>query len=245
MNRFLILGAIIMLVQIHLKGQASTNTTQFFDPKFTLRKNSVIQKDTGWYKLNNNESIKIHRISGDSVFIKMKLLSPYHDPDTASIEKIKHADIPVFFLISNGDYKLSFSDFDVSPLVIPLKVRPAIGENPLQFLGDVSVGPYFGYQRGTRTFDFMANAQQISWTVCAFGTPTLININPSNQQNNDVNSNSVLGLSAGAGILFDINSLQFGLVCGWDWISGDASTTWIYQGKPWTSFSFAYNLSNK
>ena len=78
-----------------------------------------------------------------------------------------------------------------------------------------------------------------------FLTPSLIRINPTTGNDDPNNAENILGLSTGTGLLFDVNNYQLGIVYGMDWVSGTSSTTWAYQGKPWYSFSLAYNLTNK
>lgn len=223
----------------------STKNAQFFDPKYKITKNSIVQNDTGYVKFLSAYPVHILEKNGDTVFLELKNFGEEIVNENTLLAKVEKKNERVYFLVSESDNALLYTDFDFSPLVIPLKIRPAIGDNPLQFLGDVAIGPYFGYQFGKRSFDFSATPSQTTLTACAFGSPTMINLNSSNQTNSPTNGNSVLGLSTGLGLLFDINSLQFGLTTGWDWISGEVSETWIYQGKVWTSFSFAYNLSNQ
>src|SRR5690606_31856271 len=181
--------------------------------------------------------------NGDSIFIELINFGEVDVPDNSLLALVKKKNEVVYFLASECENALKFTDFDFNPLVIPLKIRPAIGETPLQFFGDVAIGPYFGYQLGKSSFTDSGKSSQVTVTFCAFGSPTMINLNQANQTDASLQSNSVLGLSAGSGILFDLNNIQFGIIGGWDWISGTASKTWIYQSKIWTSFSFAYNLT--
>ncbi|MBK9256733.1 MAG: hypothetical protein IPM42_14700 [Saprospiraceae bacterium] len=205
----------------------------------------MVHNDTATFRMLQDQPVRIAKVNGDTIFIELSRFGEVDIPENELLKRVEKKNEWMYFLISEGTDKLKFTDFDLSPLVIPLKIRPAVNNNPLQFLGDVSIGPYFGYQRGSKSYNLSSEVTQTSITFCTFGSPTLVNINPSNQSDNSTNSNSVLGISAGVGILLDINNFQFGLVGGWDWISGTASETWTYQGKPWASFSFAYNLSNQ
>lgn len=227
-------------------GQSDeTSKSQFFDAKYAIIKNSMVHDDTATFKILKNHPVRISKVNADTIFVELKQFGEVDVADNELLKRVKKENNVMYILISEGTDKLKFTDFDLSPLVIPLKIRPALDNNPLQFLGDVAIGPYFGYQKGSKSFNITSQPTQTSTTFCAFGTPTLINLNPSNQSDNAANSNTVLGISTGGGILFDINDLQFGLVGGWDWISGTVSQSWVYQGKPWLSFSFAYNLSNQ
>lgn len=243
-HRFLAL-MFICLPGIKMNELYSQSTkTQFFDPKYMILKNSMVHSDTLTYRVLKDSPIRIIRTSGDTMFVEFRKILNDKPGDHDFLKIEEHSPV-LYLLLDDGMDKIKFTDFDFSPLIIPLKIRPAMANNPMQFVGDVAIGPYFGYQIGSKSFDTPTKYTQIAMTFCAFGSPTMINLNPSNQDSASAMSNSILGISAGAGILFDINNLQFGLVTGWDWISGDASQTWIYQGKLWTSFSFAYNLSNQ
>lgn len=227
-------------------GQTGTSgSPQFFDAKYNIRKNSFVHSDDGLYIIQKNSPIRIVKMNGDSIFFAFREIKTKPSSSQEIVEKVENPNKTYYFLISDGEDKLRFTDFDISPLVIPIKIRSARLDNPVQFTGDVSVGPYFGYQTGSKFFDGINQPTQTAWTICVFASPSMINLNPGNQKNNNDAANSVLGITAGSGILFDIKNLQFGLTAGWDWISGTASETWLYQGKGWTSFSFAYNLSNQ
>lgn len=230
-----------------LYGQLSNSSkSQFFDAKYKMVKHSIVHEADSVFTLHKDLPVRILSVNGDSIFIEFKQDPDINFSEINSFQKtLLQPKEKMYFLMSEGVDKMKFTDFDISPLVIPLKIRPATSLNPLQFSGDVSIGPYFGYQRGSKTFDTQSVATQTTITFCLFGSPSLVNLNPSNQSDGTNNSNNLLGFSAGGGILFDVNNYQFGLVTGLDWISGTASQTWNYQGKTWYSFSFAYNLTNQ
>lgn len=246
-NYGFLLGVLGMALITHsVYGQSDTNTnSQFFDQKFKITHHSLLHHDTAVFRVTQDAPIRITKTTQDTIFVQLMPSKEVDIPENQLLNRIEKTIPNYYFLISEGTDKLRFTDFDASPLVIPLKIRPALDSNPLQFLGDVSIGPYLGYQRGTKSFNASSSGTQTSLTFCVFGSPTMINLNPSNQMNSSDNSSSVIGISAGAGILLDVNNLQFGIVGGWDWISGTSSETWVYQGKPWYSFSCAFNLSNQ
>lgn len=243
---FCIVVSIVLSSKHDLYCQSeSASKTQFFDAKYTIIKNSLVHNDTAMFKMVKNHPIRISKVDADTIFVMLQQLGDSAVSENKILQKVEKKNEGLYLLISDGSDKLKFTDFDLSPLVIPIKIRPVLNDNPLQFYGDVAIGPYFGYQRGTKSFNLTSQPTQTSTTFCVFGTPTMINLNAANQNDSATNTSSVLGISVGGGILFDINNLQFGLVSGWDWISGSVSQTWIYQGKLWTSFSFAYNISNQ
>ncbi len=235
----------ILMPKALFSQSGAVSKSQFFDEKYKIIKNSLVHNDSTLFRMIKESQVRILKSEDDSIFIQLRQYGEVDVPDNSLLNRVEKTNEVFYILISEGTDKLKFTDFDISPLVIPLKIRPVLDNNPLQFLGDVAIGPYFGFQQGSKFFKLNAQPTQTTTTFCAFGSPTMINLNPANQNDSSSGTSSVLGLSAGIGILFDVNNLQFGLVGGWDWISGTASQTWIYQGKPWASFSFAYNLSNQ
>ncbi len=137
---------------------------------------------------------------------------------------------------------VKYRDWDTSPLAIPIKIRPSAEDVPMQFVGEFTLGPYIGYQTGSKSLMDSDN-YNYSQTISAFAAPTMVKINPDVAQTEM--SNLVLGFSLGLGYIVSLNDFQIGLVSGLDYISGDASKTWIYQGKPWFSFTVGFDFNDE
>lgn len=230
---------------IYCNAQNTTTSTKpdLLDERYLLSKGSYLHKGDSTLRLNQSKSIMIYKVAGDTIYIG--LIEKPSAQITNSLFSLVPQQEKMYMLTSEGMDKVRFTDWDVSPLVIPIKIRPKTADNPLQFISDVSIGPYFGYQRGSQRYSSNNEVTEHSTTFALFATPSLVRLDPSTVPSSSSNTGSVLGFSVGGGILFNIDQYQLGLVAGLDWISGTASTSWIYQGKPWYSFSFAFNLSNQ
>jgi hypothetical protein len=238
-------GLILLLFTITSTAQTSAATSKpdLFDEKFTLIPGSYIHAGDSILRLNESKPIRINKVSNDTIFIGFINNTPL-PIDHAVFTLVKPTE-KMYLLTSDGMDKIKFSDWDISPLIIPIKIRPRTTNSPLQFISDVSIGPYFGHQRGSQSYSALNGFSELTTTYAIFASPTLVRLDPTTVSKDTTSSGSVLGFTVGAGILFNIANYQLGLVAGLDWISGAASETWIYQGKPWYSFSFAYNLSNQ
>ena len=224
-----------------IHSQKITNNRNTFGEKLSLDKGSVLYDQNGSYLLNEKRKIYTSHQSGDTLFLQF-LNDVEKDKNRDSVFTLMASPKEKYFVITNGaPTRLKYRDWDIQPFTVPLKIRPKTSGLPFLFTGDVSVGPYLGYQIGLREYSSL-EVFDMALTFALFATPSLIHINPSNNGTNDMTSQSLLGLTGGGGILFDINDYQFGIVSGLDWISGDASTTWVYQGKPWISVSFGFEL---
>ena len=204
------------------------------------------------HELVSNLGFNIVDQIGDTTFIRISSIT--HEPDTLKKQKgiINSTntgnDELYYFLIGPKKFiKYHFRDWDVSPLTIPIKIRPKLSATssnptayPLQFIGDVAIGPYLGYEWGSKTYA-RQSFQTVSQTVALFAAPTYIRLDPTNSSNDD--TNTVFGFSFGAAYLFNLNDFQIGFTTGIDIVGGDASETWVYQKKPWVSFAIGFDIN--
>jgi len=136
-----------------------------------------------------------------------------------------------------------------STLLLPIKYRPETELNGTKFdrtfSTDISVGPFFGYKFKTGKFydQFVK--------VGAFAGPTLIQfptvVTPNNGQSNqnNITNDNLIGFSFGWGIVYQFNKLQIGLINGKDYLGGEKSKEWQYDGKSWWSFAIGYKFSTE
>lgn len=236
---------ILILYCVLLNAQSTPSvSSQFFDMKLTLLKGSILYTDSTAYIVNENKSTSINRISGDTIFLDMEFNEKRNPPgNQLGLTPISISKSPYILTTGGHSNKFAFHDWDIRPLTIPIKIRPKLDDNPVQFSTDVSIGPYLGYQFGTKTYD-NNTSKEIALTLAVFATPTAVGLNNSTVDSLQ-KSSTLFGISAGFGLLLDLNGLvQFGIVVGRDWIGGEASKSWIYQNKNWISFSLGYQLSN-
>ncbi len=119
-------------------------------------------------------------------------------------------------------------------LALPLKLRFKTDDAPYSFNTSASIGPYVGYQ--------LSSGTHFTHTVFVFGGLTIIPIS-------DINAKEVenaSGGSIGGGIVTNIagllDNLQIGAVVGADFLGGNRGRAWVYEGKPWLSFSIGFQF---
>jgi hypothetical protein len=135
--------------------------------------------------------------------------------------------------VSADDMKYvgSRSGFDYGALVVPFKVQLSGGK---AFTGSSSLGGYLGYQNPVG--DLGMNVSPIIFAGAS-------NISTSATTGFKTTSQTVAGLSYGAGLLFNIkDSFQAGFVVGFDHVN--SAQKYQYNDKPWVSFEIGYSFAN-
>lgn len=104
--------------------------------------------------------------------------------------------------------------------------------------GSLNVNSFIGYKLsfGTQTPSYLG--------IFIFGGTTTIAYNSSNTTSitDPSKSENGVGLNYGVGIVFRIKGVSPGILLGFDRGFGEFSRTYIYQGKPWLSFSLNYDF---
>lgn len=133
-----------------------------------------------------------------------------------------------------------------STLILPVKYRPETELNGTKytrsFSTDISIGPFYGYKfKLGEYFDQFLK-------VDAFAGPTLVSfpvtVKPNNgdiDQSNITNEN-VIGFAFGGGVVYQLDNLQIGVISGRDYIGGERSESWQYDGKRWVSVAIGYSF---
>lgn len=213
-----------------LNGQSGN--VQFFDEKYSLLKGVHYIIDDTLMHLTQERSFEILKTVGDTLVIRFEL--------NDSTDDVIKPDSKLFF--GDGyDARVKFTDWDIRPLTIPIKLRPKILTSPLQFEADVAIGPYFGYEFGSMRYAEQG-VRTASGTAALFCTPSLIDLDENN--NDSKATDNVLGITLGGGFLLNVNENQFGIVCGWDYVGGNPSLSWSYQGRFWTSVSMGFKIND-
>lgn len=230
---FLLKGLILFFTLISsTKSNGQGSNTQFFEERLSLIKGVHYIIDDTLVNFKNETSFELIQTIGDTLLIR------FYQGD--STDGVIRPDNKLFF--GDGyDARIKFTDWDIRPLTIPIKLRPKILTNPLQFQADVAIGPYFGYQFGSMRYAEQG-VKTTSGTAALFCTPSLIDLD---ENSNDSNAtDNVLGITLGGGFLLNVNENQFGIVCGWDYVGGNPSLTWLYQGRFWTSVSMGFKIND-
>jgi hypothetical protein len=122
-------------------------------------------------------------------------------------------------------------------LGLPLKIRPTVDTFATSFATDVGVGTYLGYQIGKVTYS-QKQFYRRSLTFAFFAAPSIISLNSTNMRRSTANGAfTVLGLSAGSGLIFSLNNYELGLVLGVDWVDGANAKSWVYNSQTWFGVS--------
>lgn len=156
----------------------------------------------------------------------------------------------VLYRVKNSDLKNSNriwqQGLSISTLMLPVKYRPATELNGTYykraFSTDISIGPFVSYK-----FRAGHNYKQFL-QFGAFAGPTLIQF-PSTVDSDDgqpnqsnISSDNHIGFTAGSGVVFQRDKFQIGLVYGCDWLGGERSKEWQYDGKGWWSFAIGFKF---
>ena len=229
--------------------------SQAFGLKYSFDSGAVVyDQDNKAHKLVSTLRFNIVDQIGDTTFIMIKPVTKETGSLTTQAGIINTTNTNnnelYYFLTGPKQFiRYRYSDWDVSPLTIPIKIRPKIegtslnpDGSPIQFIGDVAIGPYIGFEWGNKTYANQAY-QNISQTIALFAAPTYVRLDPTNSSNDD--SNTIFGFSFGAAYLFNLSNFQIGLTGGVDLVGGDAATTWDYQKKPWISFAIGFDINTE
>lgn len=208
-----------------------------FSPHYSLPKGEILYVDGAPIIISEKLKVRVLSITGDSI----NVLVENNKIENEEILKT-HNNVATIYQGEGAHLHIEYTDWDTSPFIVPIKIRPAIQNSPLEFIGEFTLGSYIGFQSGSKSIsDF--ESYHYSQTFSGFAAPTMIRINPEVADTDK--SNLVLGFSLGLGYIINLNDFQIGLVGGVDYISGDASQTWIYQGRPWVSFTVGFDFNDE
>ena len=226
-------GLTFLVIMVSLiRANAQSGNVQFFEERYTLIKGVHYIIDDTLMNFSQEQNFELIKTIGDTLIIRFN--------QNDSTDEVIKPDSKLYF--GDGyDARIKFSDWDIRPLTIPIKLRPKILTNPLQFQADVAIGPYFGYQFGSMRYADQG-INTTSGTVALFCTPSLIDLDENN--NDSGATDNVLGITLGGGFLLNVNDNQFGIVCGWDYVGGTPSLSWQYQGRFWTSISMGFKIND-
>jgi hypothetical protein len=125
-------------------------------------------------------------------------------------------------------------------MTIPFKLRPKMDSVNFNMTTDITLGAYIGVKK--RISRNLNNFIVIPFTL------GLSYINVGNSQTSNVNTENntsvVPGWTWSSGIIIDLNGFNLGFVFGTDYASG-VGQDWLYNKKPWISFSFGYSFFSK
>ena len=251
-----ILG-LISLYSVNIDGQvplkeADLHPSPFFGRSYTLQPYSRIYlNDTVFRRNTLPVKFDFYGLEADKLYLKLRYVQvkKTHQESTpialartqnASVNGLSTDDNPLFYLkIGNIQERFAYTyeGIEFGYLALPLKIRPKIDTFATSFATDVGVGTYLGYQFG-RVEYAQKQFNRYSLTVAVFAAPSVVSLNAANLRTSASNTAfTTLGLSSGGGCIFSINSYEFGLVSGVDWLDGANAKNWVFNGQPWFGVS--------
>ena len=151
--------------------------------------------------------------------------------------------------VSHNDLFLKKS-FDVDVLTIPAKYRPATVSLPTQLNTEFNGNIFLGY----RLDRFRVKRKQVATlrtdrvthralTFGLFGGIGATQVTPSTTNRMISDEYNGLIFQRGITVMAGINNLTVGLGAGWDYLTDEKRSVWIYQNQPWCGLTLGLNLN--
>lgn len=123
-------------------------------------------------------------------------------------------------------------------LSVPFKLRPRIEGHNRDIVTDVTLAGYVGVK-------WRMSAEK-DYFVSLVGNAGLALV-PINGDNNGMKESSagsttVPAITIAAGLIFQLDSFQLGVLTGRDYASGDLGNNWVYNTRQWYSFSLGFSF---
>jgi hypothetical protein len=123
-------------------------------------------------------------------------------------------------------------------LSVPFKFRPRIPGHNRDIVTDVTLAGYLGIR-----FRMTADRDYFVSLVGNAGLALVpINSGVASAPEAMQGTSTVPAITIAAGLVFQLNSFQLGLLTGRDYASGDLGNSWIYNTRQWYSFSLGYSF---
>lgn len=213
-----------------------------------------ILKDNYYFKKFDNQATvgttKYRKIYFPGTQIEIKTLKE-EKHEEIEMKEFVSTDLGRFYWMEEADlddkviqsvYKTYQATVFGSVLTAPFKGRLKIANAKGDFIdGSFNAGATIGYR-------FTRDGKSISYFApIVFGQVTTLNFTSANNTSiKDLNTTQGGGgYSYGFGILFKFAGITPGIVLGFDHAFGDNGATFVYQDKPWLSFSLNFDFGKK
>lgn len=159
----------------------------------------------------------------------------------AQVEKELYFFIPITYFDSVCGKPISNHSFTVGIPIIPAKLRFGNGGKGddaryFRFEGNLSLGLSGGWKYSFGEDNKYAINTLVGFTVASVAVDSLTT-------KGRVNSNtSAASFSPHFGFVFDVQSFQFGLYTGIDFLYGEPNNYWVYRNQPWLGIGIGYSL---
>lgn len=126
---------------------------------------------------------------------------------------------------------------------LPFKMRPETHGQNMKITPEIKLDGYVGCKiRLTRHSDFFITIPTITLGVSAVGVNENNTINENASTDDIARDGLVMARTFSLGAILQFNDFQMGVVLGWDKASGEIGRDWIYNDKPWYSFSIGWTF---
>ncbi len=144
-------------------------------------------------------------------------------------------------LLDNKTIKKSFkltSDIAYGANVsLPFKLRPKVNEQNIRITPDITLSGFLGAK-----FRISRKDPYYIVPLVSLGLATLPISDETDGSVTDKGDGMVLGITTSTGVVFQLKDFQFGFLVGWDRAAGELGKNWVYNGKPWYSFSIGFTF---
>lgn len=217
---------------------------------------AIVDKD--FYKSQGvKKSIVAKLPEGETVYAFVKfdedkvIVNPYLKDPTKKI--FENSDLYYYQLKNREAIRLSFTEFNVNTLAIPIKYRFRDKKIGLQeeFTTAVNVNFFGGFSFGRSRFFHQEKVGNITntWKLTAgfllgASTVKLDNSNTSLAAAPMAAGTEITkGLATmGIGSTYSYNKINVGAFLGWDYSIGQNAKMWNYNRKPWLGIAIGYSL---
>lgn len=200
-------------------------------------------------KVKSNDNIKAFVKFSESKLIVNPYLKLKSD---GTFEK---REIYQYILKNRQTVKLSFAEYTVSALTIPLKYRFKDHDENLKedFSSAINLNLFVGKAWGKTSFHYREKLDNVTntWKFTVgllFGAST-VTLNSKNTSLATIplpaDTEVIKGLgSIGVGTTYAFNKINIGAFYGYDYAIGDDADKWNYNKKPWLGIAIGYSLFN-
>ena len=206
---------------------------------------------SGYYysRLNTGKVKKYYVVTGgDSIKVYPSSIARQRADTVKSITVLFP---PIKKASTFSDYSFRTESFDLDVLTILFKYRPSVQGFPNQFNANFNGAVYAGYRTDNFKLAYKENPLHISnreithygYSVGGFiglGSARIDEYVTLNRINYEYDGAVITGGLAGE---FGINNLNFGLTCGFDYLTDKNRHVWVNETKPWLGLSVGINLN--
>ncbi len=180
---------------------------------------------------------------GEGEEANKSFINPFWVVEDREGSNIERDAIYYYELHNRQSIDLSFQNFSVKILSVPLKVR--FGEDETEFSSEANLGAFAGYSWGKTQFthrEKVGNTQIESWKTFGLllGTEKLeFEFQDENDETVEVETAVI---STGMGFTWTYEKFTAGLSGGFDFALGENSSDWEYHGRPWIGLAIGFSL---